>query len=120
GVGDFVVTWSSYQDGYAYGVFGQRYSNSGLAVGSEFQVNTYTAGYQVGPLVAFNGFDNFVVAWQSLEQDGQSGGIFAQRFSTCASVPLMGCRTAGKSILQLKQNLDDNKDKLVWKWIKGQ
>ena len=34
--------------------------------------------------------------------------------------PLAGCRTAVKSILLLKDKADDAKDKLVWKWVKGE
>ena len=33
--------------------------------------------------------------------------------------PVSGCRTAAKSILLLKNDTDDSKDKLIWKWIKG-
>src|SRR5262249_20769519 len=42
--GNFVVAWmsSSGQDGDGYGVYAQRYNASGVAQGSEFQVNTYT------------------------------------------------------------------------------
>jgi hypothetical protein len=29
------------------------------------------------------------------------------------------CRTAGKSLLIIKDKADNNKDKLIWKWIKG-
>jgi cysteine-rich repeat protein len=41
---------------------------------------------------------------------------------TCAhdAVPATGCRTAQKSLLLLKDNDDDAKDKLLWKWVKGQ
>ena len=39
--------------------------------------------------------------------------------SNCATSPMAGCRLANKSLLLLKNKLDDNKDKLVWKWIKG-
>ena len=39
--------------------------------------------------------------------------------SAC-SEPEEGCRTALKSILLLKDNGDDTKDKLIFKWIKGQ
>src|SRR5262249_28453989 len=40
--------------------------------------------------------------------------------STCATAPLSGCRIAEKSLLLLKNNdTNDEKDKLVWKWIKG-
>jgi len=38
----------------------------------------------------------------------------------CPHVVDMGCRSAGKSLMLLKNNTDDNKDKLLWKWIKGQ
>jgi len=34
--------------------------------------------------------------------------------------PVGGCRTAQKSMLILKQGSPDSKDKLIWKWIKGQ
>ncbi|HSD10314.1 MAG TPA: CHRD domain-containing protein [Candidatus Binatia bacterium] len=38
----------------------------------------------------------------------------------CVAAPRGGCRTALKSILLLKDDpSDDTKDKLVWKWIKG-
>jgi YVTN family beta-propeller protein/cysteine-rich repeat protein len=33
--------------------------------------------------------------------------------------PRTGCREAGKSILQIKDQSDDTKDKLSWAWIKG-
>jgi cysteine-rich repeat protein len=36
-----------------------------------------------------------------------------------ANQPQTGCRTAQKSILLYKDKLDDTKDKLVWKWVKG-
>jgi cysteine-rich repeat protein len=34
--------------------------------------------------------------------------------------PRTGCKTALKSVLIYKDNASDTKDKLVWKWIKGQ
>jgi len=70
GVG-FVVTWtSSGQDGDRNGVYGQRYDADGTAQGTEFQINTYTAGDQVAPSVTTLADGGFVVAWQSLDQDG--------------------------------------------------
>ncbi len=39
--------------------------------------------------------------------------------STCPSSP-QTCRTAQKSLLLLKNKTDNSKDKLVWKFIKGQ
>jgi hypothetical protein len=40
---------------------------------------------------------------------------------TCPAcdTPVAGCRAAGASSLLLKNNGDDAKDKLVWKWTKG-
>jgi hypothetical protein len=40
---------------------------------------------------------------------------------SCASLPLFGCRAPGadKSSLVLTDNVSDKKDKLVWKWGKG-
>src|SRR5262249_38806272 len=40
--------------------------------------------------------------------------------SFCGTAPLTGCRTAQKSLLLIKNNsTNDDKDRLVWKWIKG-
>ncbi|MBI3450233.1 MAG: hypothetical protein HY049_15130 [Acidobacteria bacterium] len=80
--GAFVVAWQSYmQDGSSNGVFAQRFDASGVPAGSEFQVNTYTTNYQSFPAVALRSTGDFVVTWGSYFQDGDSGGIFAQRFA---------------------------------------
>ena len=84
GAGNFVVVWASDgQDGWYYGVFGQRYSSAGSPVGGEFQVNTYTTSSQRYPAVAADGSGNFVVAWESTTgQDGSWYGVFGQRFDS--------------------------------------
>jgi hypothetical protein len=84
--GDFVVVWQSYggQDGSYNGVFGQRYTSAGAALGAEFQVNTYTTGGQVEPAVAVDGDGNFVVVWAS-DQDGSNSGVFAQRYTSAGA-----------------------------------
>ena len=88
--GNFVVAWQSYaQDGSDLGIFAQRYSSTGLPLGGEFRVNTYTSSYQAWPSVACDSAGNFVVAWESVAQDGSTGGIFAQRYSS-TGVPLGG------------------------------
>lgn len=79
--GNFVVVWHSYgQDGNSTGVFGQRYDASGVAQGPEFQVNTYTNGYQWRPSVSVQAGGSFVVVWEGSDQDGSSTGVFGQRF----------------------------------------
>jgi hypothetical protein len=81
--GDFIVAWiSNPQDGAEGGIFAQRYSSAGTPLGVEFQVNSYTAGYQRNPTVAIVPGNDFVIAWQSDQQDGASFGVFAQRFSS--------------------------------------
>lgn len=62
--GDFVIVWHSNQAGDTR-VYGQMYASTGVAVGSQFQVNTSTTNEQREPSIAIDGSGNFVVAWQS-------------------------------------------------------
>jgi hypothetical protein len=79
--GDFVVAWvSDFQDGSAYGVIARRYDAAGNPVGGEFRVNSFTANSQSRPSVAMDADGDFVVAWQSKDQDGSDYGVYAQRF----------------------------------------
>jgi len=85
--GAFMVVWLSYeQDGDDFGVYGQRYNNSGSPAGPEFLVNTYTYDYQGGPSVAAGGDGNFVVVWTSFDQDGDGYGVFGQRFNASGGI----------------------------------
>jgi hypothetical protein len=78
--GTFVVAWESGQDGGGYGIFGQRFDATGAKIGGEFQVNTYTTSHQTRAAVTLDGAGNFVVVWQSLDQDGSNYGVFGQAF----------------------------------------
>ncbi|MBK7954247.1 MAG: hypothetical protein IPK02_09950 [Candidatus Accumulibacter sp.] len=82
--GGYVVVWnsSSAQDGSADGVYAQRYSGSGVAVGPEFRVNTTTSNSQYDPAVVGLSDGSFVVAWTDNAADGSSEGVFAQRFDS--------------------------------------
>lgn len=83
GDGDFVVVWeSSGQDGDFNGIFGQRFDSDGDPVGDEFQVSTYTTNSQTRASVARNDDGSFVVVWESYGQDGDSNGVFGQRFDS--------------------------------------
>jgi len=80
--GNFVVVWTDDgQDGSAYGVFGQRYASDGTPQGAEFQVNTYTTGFQGQPAIAGDGLGNFLVVWVS-NHDGHQAGVFGQRYDS--------------------------------------
>ncbi len=82
GDGDFVITWASTnQDGSNYGIYAQRYNANGTPQGSEFQVNSHTTDWQHLPSVALNADGDFIVAWESYDdQDGSGFGIYAQRY----------------------------------------
>jgi len=90
--GNFVVAWVSPPDGSNFGIFGQRYAASGVPLGAEFRVNTYTTSYQSGPSVAADSSGNFVVVWDSDGQDGSLSGVFGQRFGPILPVELMHFR----------------------------
>ena len=80
--GNFVATWTTiHQDGDNYGVFARRFDSSGTAQGEEFQVNTTTQYQQSNQSIAMDDNGNFIITWQSRDQDGSSYGIFAQRYN---------------------------------------
>ena len=63
--GDFVVVWSTGLPGFGADIYGQRYASDGSAVGTEFQVNTYTSDFQIASSVAVDADGDFVVVWHS-------------------------------------------------------
>jgi len=79
--GNFIVVWVSHgQDGSLTGIFAQRWSAAGQALGPEFRANTYTPDHQYLTDVASDASGNFVLVWASDEQDGSGPGVFAQRY----------------------------------------
>jgi hypothetical protein len=84
--GNFVIAWMSYwEDGSYFGVYAQRYDSAGNPLGSEFRVNTNTTGHQQFPAVAMDADGNFVIAWDSNLQDGDSFGVYAQRYDSAGN-----------------------------------
>jgi hypothetical protein len=87
--GEFVVVWSSRgslgTDSSLYSIQGQRYDSSGGAVGSEFQVNTYTTDHQTYPTVSVDAGGDFVVVWNSngsADSDTSYASIQGQRYDS--------------------------------------
>ena len=78
--GEFVVSWSSRQDGDSYGIVAQRFDAAGARIGGEILVNTFTTSSQVLSSVASLGPERFVVTWQSYPPDGSAWGVFGQRY----------------------------------------
>ncbi len=88
GAGDFVVVWNSFgslgTDTSSVSIQGQRYDASGVPLGGQFQVNTYTTGGQYDAAVGSDGAGGFVVAWTSDRSDGtdtSSASVNGQRFN---------------------------------------
>jgi hypothetical protein len=78
--GAAVVTWQSRrQEDFNYGVFAQRFDARGRPVGGEVKINLYSKGPQTQPCVALDGKGSAWFAWESLDQDGDLGGVFARR-----------------------------------------
>lgn len=72
--GNFVVVWFSYggdgSDTDLSGIQGQRFDASGAALGSAFEVNSYTTSFQLHPALGADVDGNFVVAWTSYGSSG--------------------------------------------------
>lgn len=80
--GGYVVTWESFgQDGNLSGVYAQRYDASGVAQGGEVRVNTFIGNDQISSSVAALTNGGYVVSWMSMGQDGNSWGIYVQRYT---------------------------------------
>src|SRR5262245_22491388 len=81
--GGFVIAWEGdvAGDGTDYDVFARRFNSSGAALGTEFQVNTATIGYQYAPAIAATLSGGFVVVWSSYPNIGSYRSIFGQRFN---------------------------------------
>ena len=90
--GNFVVVWEGPDGSGETDIFARRYDADGNPLGNEFQVNTFTTGFQVGPRVAasegypFPDAGGFVVVWSSfpayggLGEDGDGSGVFGRRY----------------------------------------
>src|SRR5262245_598513 len=88
--GGFIVVWQSTlgEDGDGAGIFGQRYDSSGGAQGGEFQVNSFTPGFQINPAIASDPMGGFVVVWESegaATPGRDADGVFGQRFDAGAA-----------------------------------
>jgi hypothetical protein len=84
--GNFLVVWQRFTGGSeGWDLFGRIYSRDGVLLGSEFAINTTTAGCQQRPAVAADRSGNFVVAWESDGQDGSGKAIIARRFASDGS-----------------------------------
>src|SRR5262249_36138013 len=66
----------------------RRYDAAGVPTGGEFQVNSFTPGFQNSPAVASDPTGGFVVVWQSngaAPAARDPDGVFARRFDSTAA-----------------------------------
>lgn len=85
--GGFVISWQSTQGNNT--VYAQRYSPSGDALGRAFLVSANTTGDQMVSSVGTFSNGDFVVAWQSQQQNTPDYyGVYAQRYN--ASGDMLG------------------------------
>lgn len=79
--GNFVVVWSSRrQQNGRYGIYAQRFTPRGVALGSETCVNLWTQSHQTAPSVAADPRGGVWIAWRSHGQDAHRGAIIARVF----------------------------------------
>ncbi len=138
--GGFVIAWESggtlngsiiTQDGDELGVFAQRYDASGAASGTEFLVNQRVSDDQTDPVIGADAEGNFVIAWESFDQDGSYGAIVARQWATsspepvvcevtCDVTPAIGCISGapGRSVIGLTKK-GGSRDKLKWSLKRG-
>ncbi|SMP76920.1 tandem-95 repeat protein [Noviherbaspirillum suwonense] len=86
--GNFVIAWTSAgeDNGAGTGVYAQRYSADGAALGGVFLVNSTTAGNQAAPAAAMNGGGTLVVGWEGAGL-GDGDGVFAALYNASNAPP---------------------------------
>jgi len=81
--GGWLVSWTSdNQDGSGKGIYQQRYSSDGAAIGSETLVNSTTNNDQSSSSVTALNDGGWLVSWQSYNQDGSGWGVYQQRYAS--------------------------------------
>lgn len=104
--GGFVITWESrnQESGSAaadYGIYCQRFDVNGVKLGSETLVNTTTADSQRYPATTSLNNGNYVIVWESNNQDGSADGIYFQLFNVTGNA--VGVETRVNTTTALEQ-----------------
>ena len=79
---NFMIVWSSSNQDIIgsndWGIYGQSFTSSSEKIGNEFRVNTYIISDQINPSITSLVNDNYIVTWESNNQDGNGYGIYGQ------------------------------------------
>ena len=82
--GNFVVAWTD-DTGSSVSVQARRFDSNGNAVGSQFIVNSTFVDDQDTPAIAMNANGQFVITWESRNQDGDGEGVYAQVYDSAGN-----------------------------------
>jgi len=75
--GQFAVTWA--MGPFPYDIVAQHFGPDGVAVTEPYMVNTRRECNQGHPRIAGDGQGEYLIVWDSLNQDGSCSGVFGQR-----------------------------------------
>lgn len=99
--GSFAVVWQQADSvNSVYDVYGQRYTSSGAAAGTEFVLDTTINHYRQQPQIAMDANGAFIVTWIDQALPNTDGNIYIRRFSSTG-----GAQSAG---LRVNHFLSDN------------
>jgi hypothetical protein len=109
--GNFLVVWRGPKP-LGEGVFGQHFTNDGVAIGSEFEADTGVGDYTGAPAVGASPTGDFVVTWDASypSPDGDGSAVVARRFTTTATAPPIG--VTGNRLV-LKEHAGDPSRKVM-------
>ena len=99
--GRILVSWHDGQNRLGSEIFGQFITADGVLSGEPFVVNTTLAENQSKPAIVALTSGGFVVAWQSLLQDGDLAGVYARVLDVAGeggSEILVNENTAGNQV----------------------
>jgi len=85
--GDFVLVWEDDRNSsFDFDIYAQRYNFLGALIGANFKVNDYTGTASFGhPVVAMDGFKNFVITWKDYRRGFPESDIYAQRYDSAGT-----------------------------------
>ncbi|MEL7064499.1 MAG: hypothetical protein AAFP00_12230, partial [Bacteroidota bacterium] len=117
--GRYVIAWESLgEDGDEYGIYAKVYDAANSVSVSDFLVNATTSDAQRFPEVAIDTAGNFVVVWQSLNQDGDEWGIYFRKYTVSGTSSISETRvnvTTSGSQRQPQVAMQSNGDfVIVW------
>jgi large repetitive protein len=119
--GGFVIAWETQTNPsvvYERDIVAQRFDASGAKVGGQFQLNTFTTSQQDFVTIASRPGGGFVAAWQSVDQDGNNGGIIGRIFNENGSAAgnefIINQTTLGRQVHQTINVLPDGKFVVVF------